>query len=209
MYAPNITAGSQQQLIDNARRVVALGATAVMINAMQVGLDSLRVLTNAHIGVPIHVHRAGHDNYSRGHVGVNTTVLSKAFRLGGADLVHTGPVFGRLYDPEEIIRNVRSLTDDWYGLKHSLPVLSRSAARIVQDSIDYLATDNRIHDPANVMFLVDKDVYQYADATTGSIYAPTRSFVAAVKRVEVNTERSKTDILQKQGYPVGSHDENA
>lgn len=202
MYAPNVTAGSQKQMIDNARRVVELGVSAVMINVMQVGLDSLRVLREADIGVPIHIHRAGHDNYSRGDVGVDLNVLSKAFRLGGADLIHTGPVFGNLYDPEGIIRNVRALMDDWFGLKKGFPILSRSAGSIVQDSIDYLGTDPNIEHPANTMFLVDKDVYQNADPKTGSIIEPTKRFVEIVRNAQVNRGRSKREILTKQGYPV-------
>lgn len=202
MYAPNITARSQQQMIDNARRVVELGASAVMINVMQVGLDSLRVLREAEVGVPIHIHRAGHDNYSRGEVGIDLNVLSKAFRLGGADLVHTGPVFGNLYDPEGIIRNVRALVDEWCGLKSAMPILSRSAKSIVQDSIDYLGTDPNIAHPANAIFLVDKDVYQEADPQTGNIVEPTRRFVEVVKHARVDRSRSKAEILKKQGYPV-------
>ena len=200
IYAPNITAGSQKQMIGNARRVIGLGATAVMINVMQVGLDSLRVLREADLGVPIHIHRAGHDNYSRGDVGIDLNVLSKMFRLGGADLIHTGPVFGNLYDPEGIIQNVRALTDDWFELKRGFPILSRSAASIVQDSIDYLGTDPKIVYPANVIFLVDKDVYQYADSQNGSIIEPTKRFVETVKNAQVNRKRTKQEILKKQGY---------
>lgn len=200
MYAPNITAGSQQKMIDNARRVVELGVSAVMINVMQVGLDSLRVLREAEIGVPIHIHRAGHDNYSRGAVGVDLNVLSQAFRLGGADLIHTGPVFGNLYDPEGIIRNVRAVVGNGFDHKSAMPILSRSAVGIVQDSIDYLGTDSGIEHPANVMFLVDKDVYQDADPNTGSITEPARKFVDVVKGASVNRRRTKDEILKGQGY---------
>lgn len=202
MYAPNITAGNQKKIIENAKRVVELGATAVMINVIQVGLDSLRVLREAEIGVPIHIHRAGHDNYSRGDVGIDLHVMSKIFRLGGADLIHTGPVFGNLYDPEGIIKNVRALTDEWYGLKKGFPILSRSARSIVQDSIDYLGTDNNIKYPANVLFLVDKDVYQDADPKSGSIIKSAKRFIETVKNAKVTKGRSKKSILKKQGYNV-------
>lgn len=200
MYSPNISSGSQKQIIENARRVVELGVTSVMLNVMQVGLDSLRVLREANIGVPIHIHRAGHDNYSRGDVGIDLYVLSKLFRLGGADLIHTGPVFGNLYNPETIVKNVRALTDDWFGINRGLAILSRSAKSIVQDSIDYLGTDPKIENPTNVIFLVDKNVYQYADSQTGSIIEPTKRFVEAVKNAKLNRNRTKQEILEKQGY---------
>ncbi len=183
-------------------RVVELGASAIMINVIQTGLDSLRVLRVADLGVPIHIHRTGHDNYSRGDVGVDLNVLSKMFRLGGADLIHTGPIFGNLYDPEGIIRNVRAVSDDWFGLKRGFPILSRSAKSIVQDSIDYLGTDLDIAHPANVIFLVDKDVYQYANPRTGSIIEPTKRFVEVVRNAKINRSRSKREILRKQGHSL-------
>lgn len=205
MYAPNITARSQAQMIEKAKSVVELGAPAVMINVMQVGLDSLRVLREANLGVPIHIHRTGHDNYSRGDVGVDLNVLSQAFRLGGADLIHTGPVFGNLFDPEAIIDNVDVITSDRLpNMKPSLPILSRSATSVLQDSIDYLATDPRLEYPANVMFLVDKEVYQRADPTSGSIEAAARTFVEKVKSTRVQTGRSKKTILESQGYTTGT-----
>lgn len=199
MYAPNITSGSQKQMLKNAKKVVKLGATAVMINVMQMGLDSLRVLREADIGVPIHIHRSGHDNYTRGNIGISLKVLTKLFRLGGADLIHTGPVFGNLYDPDIILENVECLISNKFKLKKPLPILSRSAKGIVQDSIDYLSTDRLIKDPSNVMFLVDKDVYQDADPRTGSIIKPLKKFVSIVKNVKPGKNINKKNILKKQG----------
>jgi hypothetical protein len=83
-----------------------------------------------------------------------------------------------------------------------MPILSRSAKSIVQDSIDYLGTDPNIAHPANAIFLVDKDVYQEADPQTGNIVEPTRRFVEVVKNARVDRSRSKAEILKKQGYPV-------
>lgn len=200
MYSPNITARSQEKMIENAKRVIDLGATSIMINVMLVGLDSLKVLREENLGVPIHIHRAGHDNYSRGEVGIDLNVLSKLFRLGGADLIHTGPFFGNLYKPEAILENVKAVTSDWFNLKKGLPILSRSAGNIVQDSIDYLKTDSKIFHPANVMFLVDKYVYEQADKDTGSIIEATKKFVEIVKNVNLHNNRTKQEILKNQGY---------
>ncbi len=200
MYAPNITCGSQDKMIENAKKVVELGATAVMINVMQVGLDSLRLLRDADIGVPIHIHRAGHDNYSRGDVGVDLNALSLMFRLAGADLIHTGPVFGNLYDPNSIIMNVKALCSSLPGIKKSLPILSRSASTILQDSIDYLSTEKDIANPSNVMFLVDKDVYENADKKTGSILSAVEYFVSKTNSLSLGGERTKEEILKNQGY---------
>ncbi len=200
MYAPNVTAGSQQKIITNAKRSVELGASAVMLNAVQVGLDSLRVLREADIGVPIHVHRAGHDCFTRGSVGIDLFVLTKLFRLAGADIVHTGPVFGGLYDPKVVVKNIRALTEDLLGFPKCLPVLSRSSANIVQDSVDYIGTDKRIEHPANVMFLVDRDVYDRKDLSKGNIFSAASKFVKTVSNVRPNRTRLEKEILKSQGY---------
>jgi len=201
MYAPNVTSGSQLEIINNAKRVVDLGASAIMLNAVQVGLDSLRVLNEANIGVPIHVHRSGHDCFTRGSVGIDLFLLTKLFRLAGADIVHTGPVFGGLYDPNAVVKNIRALTDDWTHLKKCLPVLSRSSTKIVQDSIDYIGTDQKIEHPTNVMFLVDRDVYDRCDhQSNGNIYGPAIRFVEIVRKAKSNRTRFKKEILASQGY---------
>jgi hypothetical protein len=82
----------------------------------------------------------------------------------------------------------------------ALPILSRSARSIVQDSIDYLGTDPRIDSPADVIFLVDKEVYQDADPLTGSIEAAARAFVQEVKKARASRSRGKEDILAAQGF---------
>lgn len=208
LYAPNVTAGSQAQIIENAQRVVELGADAVMINVMQAGLDSLRLLRLAEIGAPIHIHRAGHDNYSRGDVGVDLLVLTKAYRLGGADLIHTGPVFGNLFDPYDIRKNVAALQEPItvtrkgkpFQMPTSLSILSRSAGSAVQDSLDFLAQAQEVTHPTDVMFLVDRDVYNNADGKTGSILEATKKFVETVKHSEINTGRNDEEILKSQGW---------
>ena len=57
-YAANVT-GPVESLLQRARRVVELGAGAVMVNAFAQGLDSLRALREAELGVPIFAHRVG------------------------------------------------------------------------------------------------------------------------------------------------------
>jgi ribulose-bisphosphate carboxylase large chain len=198
LYAPNITAGSQKMIIENAKKVVDLGAEAVMINVMQVGLDTLRVLTEANIGVPIHIHRAGHDNFTRGDFGIDIYVLNKLFRLGGADLIHTGPVFGNLYNPDDVVKNIIALQNNSNGMKKSLPILSRSSIESLQDSINYIGTNKEVVNPGNVMFLVDKGVYDFADKKTGDITYGVEKFVEQVNNIIINRHISKNKILEAQ-----------
>ncbi len=198
LYAPNITAGSQEQIIHNAKIVTDIGASGVMINVAQVGLDALRLLREADIGVPIHVHRSGHDCYTRGDVGISLNVLSKFYRLAGADLIHTGPIFGDLYSPESVLDNLKAVANDWCNIKKSLPILSRSATSIIQDSIDYIATDKDISEPGNVLFLVDKDVYENIGNFFEGFKDAAGKFINEVHKSYPNDCLTKLQILKKQ-----------
>ena len=57
-YAANVT-GPADTLLERAELAVELGAGALMVNAFAQGLDALRLLREAELGVPILAHRAG------------------------------------------------------------------------------------------------------------------------------------------------------
>jgi ribulose 1,5-bisphosphate carboxylase large subunit-like protein len=103
-YAANVT-GPLESLIPRARRAVELGAGAVMVNAFAQGLDSLRALRAAELGVPIFAHRVGAALWVRGQaVGVAPHVIAGLTRLCGADFVQVGSFTGSVYDTAEDIR---------------------------------------------------------------------------------------------------------
>lgn len=103
-YAANVT-GPVDSLLGRAERVVELGATALMVNAFAQGLDSLRLLRDADLGVPLFAHRVGAALWMRdGPVGVAAAVVAKLTRLCGADYVQVGSFTGRLSDPEDETR---------------------------------------------------------------------------------------------------------
>jgi 3-oxoisoapionate-4-phosphate transcarboxylase/hydrolase len=100
-YAANVT-GPVESLLPRARRAVELGAGAVMVNAFAQGLDSLRALRAAELGVPIFAHRVGAALWVRGPaVGVAPHVIAELTRLCGADFVQVGSFTGSVYDTVE------------------------------------------------------------------------------------------------------------
>ena len=100
-YAANVT-GPVESLLPRARRAVELGAGAVMVNAFAQGLDSLRALRAAELGVPIFAHRVGAALWARGPaVGVAPGVIAGLTRLCGADFVQVGSFTGSVYDMAE------------------------------------------------------------------------------------------------------------
>jgi ribulose 1,5-bisphosphate carboxylase large subunit-like protein len=102
-YAANVT-GPVESLLERARRAIKLGAGALMVNAFAQGLDSIRALRDAELGVPIFAHRVGAALWARNEsYGVAPAVIATLTRLCGADYVQVGSFSGSVYDtPDEV-----------------------------------------------------------------------------------------------------------
>lgn len=104
IYCANVT-GPVDRLVERARRVVNLGATGVMVNAFTAGLDAVRALRDAELGVPIFAHRVGSGPWVRNdRFGVAGHVLTWLTRLAGADYVQVGAFAGKLFDTDDDVR---------------------------------------------------------------------------------------------------------
>src|SRR5712691_7731924 len=100
-YAANVT-GPVESLLQRARRAADLGAGAVMVNAFAQGLDAVRALREAELGVPIFAHRVGAALWARKPaLGVAPSVIAELTRLCGADFVQVGSFTGSVYDAFE------------------------------------------------------------------------------------------------------------
>ena len=103
-YAANVT-GPVDTLLVRAERVVDLGAGAVMVNAFAQGVDALRALRDAELGVPIFAHRVGAALWARQpRFGVAPSVIAELTRLCGADYVQVGSFTGTVYDSADDVR---------------------------------------------------------------------------------------------------------
>ena len=103
-YAANVT-GPAESLLQRTTRAVELGAGAVMVNAFAQGLDSLRALRAANLGVPIFAHRVGAALWIRDRrFGVAPAVVAELTRLCGADYVQVGSFTGSVYDSPQDVR---------------------------------------------------------------------------------------------------------
>jgi ribulose 1,5-bisphosphate carboxylase large subunit-like protein len=103
-YAANVT-GPVDTLFARAKRVVELGAGAVMINVFAQGLDALRALRAAELGVPLFAHRVGAALWARQQTfGVAPSVVGELTRLCGADYVQVGSFSGTVYDSADDVR---------------------------------------------------------------------------------------------------------
>ena len=103
-YAANVT-GPTETLLARAERAVELGAGALMINAFAQGLDALRALRTAELGVPIFAHRVGAALWGRQPAfGVAPALIAELTRLCGADYVQVGSFSGTVYDGADDVR---------------------------------------------------------------------------------------------------------
>lgn len=103
-YAANVT-GPVASLLERAHRVVELGAGAVMVNGFAQGLDAVRALREAELGVPIFVHRVGAALWARQPAfGVAPAIVAELTRLCGADFVQVGSFTGTVYDAAVDVR---------------------------------------------------------------------------------------------------------
>jgi ribulose-bisphosphate carboxylase large chain len=103
-YAANVT-GPVESLLQRAARVVEIGAGAVMINAFAQGLDAVRALRAADLGVPIFVHRVGAALWAREPAfGIAPAVVAELTRLCGGDFVQVGSFSGTVYDSADDVR---------------------------------------------------------------------------------------------------------
>jgi ribulose 1,5-bisphosphate carboxylase large subunit-like protein len=103
-YAANVT-GPVDTLLERAARAVELGAGALMLNAFAQGLDALRALRDAELGVPLFAHRVGAALWARNpRFGVAPAVIAELTRLCGADYVQVGSFTGSVYDTPEDVR---------------------------------------------------------------------------------------------------------
>lgn len=123
-YAANIT-GPAESLFRRAARAVELGARALMVNAFAQGLDSLRAVRAAELGVPIFAHRVGAAMWARGsRFGVAPAVVAELTRLCGADYVQVGSFTGSVYDtPDDVRAQIDACHRELPGVARAVAVL--------------------------------------------------------------------------------------
>jgi ribulose-bisphosphate carboxylase large chain len=123
LYALNITT-RMSKIVEVAEKAKEEGANCVMINAVTLGLSSIRAVSET-VDIPIHVHRDMHAAFTRDKShGISMLVLAKLIRLVGGDQLHTGAVGKMQGNVKEIQEINHFLRSEWYGLKTTMPVAS-------------------------------------------------------------------------------------
>jgi 3-oxoisoapionate-4-phosphate transcarboxylase/hydrolase len=128
-YAANVT-GPHDTLLERARRVVELGAGAVMVNPFAQGLAALLALREAELGVPLFAHRVGAALWARNRdFGVTPAVIAELTRLCGADYVQAGSFSGTVHDtPEDVRAQIHACHRPLAGVRTSVAVIGGGVA---------------------------------------------------------------------------------
>src|SRR5207244_3318878 len=156
-------------------RAVELGAGALMVNAFAQGLDSLRALRGAELGVPIFAHRVGAASWAReARFGVAPGVIAELTRLCGADFVQVGSFTGSVYDAaDDVHAQIEGCHRD-LGVARAVAVLGGGVGpRNAAAQVEAAGTGS------GLMVLLGSAAYE-----EGSPTEAVRATVAAVRRQE-------------------------
>jgi 2,3-diketo-5-methylthiopentyl-1-phosphate enolase len=113
------------RLLDNARRAIDAGASALMVDYLTVGISALSMLADdPAIGVPIlgHLAFAG-AMYASPWSGLSShLVLGKLPRLAGADIIVYPSPYGTLHLLRaKHLRLAQAMTDAFHGIRPTIP----------------------------------------------------------------------------------------
>jgi Ribulose bisphosphate carboxylase large chain, catalytic domain len=171
-YAANVT-GPADMLLQRAELAVRLGAGALLVNVFAQGLDALRVLREAELGVPILAHRAGGALWTRNTThGAAPSVVAQLLRLLGADYVFCGSFTGRVFDPEADVRLQVEACHVELGVSRSVAVLGGGVGPAnAAEQIERLNVSD------GVMVLLGSEAYRHS----GGIEEAVRATVDAVR----------------------------
>jgi ribulose-bisphosphate carboxylase large chain len=177
LYAPNVS-GTVEGLLERAGEAVAEGATAVMVNAFAQGIDAVRALAWAGLGVPVLAHRVGAGPLVRNPaMGVAGSVLCELSRIAGADLVQIGGFGGKLFDTrEEVAANLAACRRPIAGARVPVPVNGGGVwAGSVPEVVEAAGVD--------VMLLVGSGAYEHPGGVEAGAAAVRQAIEAHGRRL--------------------------
>ena len=116
IYIPNVT-GTQEHLLERAHFAKQQGVKALMLLPGLQGLDSLRALAQANLGLPIMAHPAGLGSFvtSNGNGIAHHLIFGTLLRLAGADATVFPSFGGRFGFTEDECRGIGAACRDPLG----------------------------------------------------------------------------------------------
>jgi ribulose-bisphosphate carboxylase large chain len=198
-YLANIT-GEVDGLAARHDVAVQAGATAVMVNAMPVGLSAIRALRR-HATVPIVSHFPFIAAFSRVPVhGVHSRVLTRLQRLAGCDVIIMPGFGGRMMTPEHEVReNLEACLDPMGPIKPALPVPGGS------DSAATLERVHRLVGHADFGFVSGRGVFGHPQGPTAGARSLRQAWSAIADGVPVAERAASQPELAAALAAFGAH----
>lgn len=123
-YAVNVTAGADK-IVERAELAKKLGANMIMVDILTAGFSAVQAINEAHIDLPIHVHRTMHGALTRSAFGISMPVISKLTRMVGGTNLHIGTYSGKMeHNVCDIDRSRDILREPWDNFKPMFPAVS-------------------------------------------------------------------------------------
>jgi len=157
-YFVNIT-GNSGTVMHRAAVAIDMGAGGLVVHPATQGLDIVRLLREADLGVPVLAHRVGFSAAFRSErFGVEPAVLAGLLRLAGADCVMCGAVGGaRSGSPEEVAAQVAACREPLGGV--DVP----AAVAVLDGGLEPSTAVGQVQrlDGKGLMVLLDSAAYQH------------------------------------------------
>ncbi len=191
MYLANIT-DEVDRLIPLHDAAVARGASAVMVNALPVGLSAIRMLRR-HARVPIVAHFPCIAASSRlPGFGVSSLVFTRLQRLAGCDVIIM-PGFGArmMTSADEVLENVRACLDPMGPITPSLPVPGGS---------DWAGTLPDVHGRLGTVdfgFVPGRGVFAHPDGPAAGARSIREAWNAITQGIPLATHATSHDALRR------------
>jgi len=186
LYAVNVTA-EPSRIVDLANAVISAGANCIMVNIFATGFDTVKMLAESSLGVPIHTHRCMHDVFTAcSTFGVAPVVFAELARLCGADFYHVGTPNGKSEAELVDMRTVcGSLKIDVPALAKTIPVSSRATPLSIPYALRALGD-------TELMFIACGGIYR----PPGGVEDAVRALRESVE-IATNAKTGRSDNYQR------------
>lgn len=166
LYAAHITTGPDK-ILDQARIAVEAGANALMFVFIAAGFESLRIVAESDVNVPIYAHCCGKEHWSRvPGQGIDQVVVAKLARLMGGDYFRISALGGYFAkdDVGEAATLTPALTGKMGSVKAAVPAVSGGLdPENLPDNIRYFGPD--------ALFLAGTGINKHPQGITGGVKA--------------------------------------
>jgi ribulose-bisphosphate carboxylase large chain len=181
IYMINITAETDE-MIKRAKLTEKSGNEYAMVDIITTGWSALQTLRDENLNLVLHAHRAGHAAFDKyPHHGISMKVIARITRMIGLDQLHIGTAVGKMFETEqEVLENVKALTDNFHGIKKTMPVASGGLHPGMMPALHKIFG-------RNVIFQMGGGIHGHPEGTFTGARAAKQALDAVMKKIPLKT----------------------